>query len=789
MSLYNEYLPTENAQSIQDVYRQLQSPISIGNVNGCSMSDREGRGQGTPPFPRSNIPHLLQQNVSRQQPSSYIAPNSNNMPRQGLQYQNLAQNEQVTPVQNAHGYQQSMPMGISMQNQNLQRNPYASLSNLSYGQQFLPQGQRSGSQTPQPQQLQHMYPAAGYPQLRRASSVQPSPVSGYVNNAPDYGYGRSPQLVQTSPESNYPQQPPKRRLREGESPPAKRVRASHQASHLPTNAGPQAMSHHGHPVQYGQAGTIQQQRMQPSQYRPSPILKKDLINTTAPRRTGVNPQDYPDFLAAELYAPPSNAMQTSQIPARASPRLQRPQPRATQSPKRPVAPPIDISMTSVDLERVKMLKSGFLKTPNQQKKPQTVRREAAAVMHQSNRFRQKSQSITSAVPSPTPSAGSLVQQPTQRSESVAFTGTVPRSAPQLHQKQVYGGVPVSRTKAQHQRAPTLAPQTPSPQSSIASQALRQPHVPNLAYHQPRPPVQHKTPTPESPIANQTLRRPNFPHPTQQRKPPAPSFIPQRQRQPLRPVLAPASRNRPSSQAQVNGQAAPGAGRGRLPSPPAVLNSGIKEWATYRVDENGTRYPKSKPPPQGTYYTPTNSGFSLEARDYSDPRDFHAPTETDRMHVWTALGPTRDSYFKITGIKLDRRDLRCLSIGYHAAWDEIKRNVISWAFENYGPDDAPETKSGTSRHGIGTIQMKWVPDRELHGYSRVDVQMAGMKVTGSSGIEAARRAQEAKKFFKDGLMVFDVEKKLFKLKRWYGMIDGYVYSPNWTVSQVLLQCDH
>lgn len=166
-----------------------------------------------------------------------------------------------------------------------------------------------------------------------------------------------------------------------------------------------------------------------------------------------------------------------------------------------------------------------------------------------------------------------------------------------------------------------------------------------------------------------------------------------------------------------------------------------EWWTYRVDKdhNAPRLLKSDPPPFSTYKVSDGIGKT----DYSDPRDFYTTTSAEEDIIWRALGPTRDQYEELTRKKLYRDELgQRLNMGYNAAWDGIKQMICDWIFETQKPD-----------------------------------QCGDCEVIGTDGREH---------YFLKWDLVYDFEKKLFKLERWYGLIEDWVYASNLQVRSSLKQ---
>ncbi|KAK5073648.1 hypothetical protein LTR64_007215 [Lithohypha guttulata] len=172
---------------------------------------------------------------------------------------------------------------------------------------------------------------------------------------------------------------------------------------------------------------------------------------------------------------------------------------------------------------------------------------------------------------------------------------------------------------------------------------------------------------------------------------------------------------------------------------------VEEWSTYRISKYryAPRLLKTDPPPQGTYQPNLGRGET----DYSDPRDFAAPTEEEQDWVWKALKPTRDRYTKYTEVDLYREDLRMLAEGYNAAWDEIRRMFQDWLFFKYSPD---------------------------------------IKRTGNVQQDIAREVGQEKWFLNGELTLSSVryEEALFKLMRWFGLVEDYVYAPNWPFKEDL-----
>lgn len=179
------------------------------------------------------------------------------------------------------------------------------------------------------------------------------------------------------------------------------------------------------------------------------------------------------------------------------------------------------------------------------------------------------------------------------------------------------------------------------------------------------------------------------------------------------------------------------------------------WVTYRIDKKGTRVPKTTPPPQGTYKVCEGIGRT----DYSDPRDLFAPTQKEQRDVWNALQPSRHAFHDHTQINLEINDMRCLDMGYHASWNEIKRKLTQWIFENFSPD-----RMGSDRY---TVPARYLSS-EVGGYVAEGVQV----------IERKQHNPSNTKHFVNGELVVDVDGLLPKLERWYGLIEDFQYSPSW-----------
>lgn len=158
-----------------------------------------------------------------------------------------------------------------------------------------------------------------------------------------------------------------------------------------------------------------------------------------------------------------------------------------------------------------------------------------------------------------------------------------------------------------------------------------------------------------------------------------------------------------------------------------------EWSTYRIDKDfdAPRHLKTDPPPFETYKKNDGQGVT----DYSDPRDFFTQTVAEEDIVWHALGPTRDQYGTMTGRRLYKDKLgQRLSMGYNAAWDGMKQLVRDWIFE-------------TQEKNIDDNGDFQVPNTTSDWY------------------------------FRNWELAYDFDEKLFKLNRWYGLIEDWIYAPN------------
>lgn len=179
------------------------------------------------------------------------------------------------------------------------------------------------------------------------------------------------------------------------------------------------------------------------------------------------------------------------------------------------------------------------------------------------------------------------------------------------------------------------------------------------------------------------------------------------------------------------------------------------WTKYRVDREGTRISRNLAPPQGTYKESEGIGNT----DYSDPRDFLAPTEKEQHDVWNALEPTRKSFHELTQITLNIGGMRCLGQGYNASWSEIKRKLAQWIFENFSPDQT----------GLG---------RRVMPFQNLNSQVEGYATQGTRCCEKQAFNPRNIEYFRGGELAVDVDKLLFKLDKWYGLIEDYEFSPTW-----------
>jgi len=199
---------------------------------------------------------------------------------------------------------------------------------------------------------------------------------------------------------------------------------------------------------------------------------------------------------------------------------------------------------------------------------------------------------------------------------------------------------------------------------------------------------------------------------------------------------------------------------------SVIMQPLPEWASYRVDRKGTRLPKTVPPPQGTYKI--NEG--LGKTDYSDPRDFYAPTVIEQQMVWQALRPTRESYYVLTTAALKMEEMRCLSLGYNASWDEIRRKFVNWCFLEHGPDSLDMSERG----GEGQANQVWVPSA-IPGYSEISTDVPRRRSRNNGNLNNGKHSQI---LFRNGELAVDPHKHLPKLRRWYGLIEDFYFSPSW-----------
>ena len=193
--------------------------------------------------------------------------------------------------------------------------------------------------------------------------------------------------------------------------------------------------------------------------------------------------------------------------------------------------------------------------------------------------------------------------------------------------------------------------------------------------------------------------------------------------------------------------------------------GSDHWLLYTIDDRGTKRIKTKPPPQGTY----KASDGLGRIDYSDPRDFLAESKVDQYHVWTALGPTRQRYFNITGVNFEQEDMLDLEMGYNAAWAEVKRKLTAWIFAGHDPDHPKQYTSVVAE----SIEDYIEPSQELGGYGTIGTRVARQDV------QAANYNPRRLKFFNDkNELIFNFEEHLLKLGRWYGLVKDYQWAPNW-----------
>lgn len=186
----------------------------------------------------------------------------------------------------------------------------------------------------------------------------------------------------------------------------------------------------------------------------------------------------------------------------------------------------------------------------------------------------------------------------------------------------------------------------------------------------------------------------------------------------------------------------------------------QEWTTYRIDNRGTRLPKTEAPPRGTYKISEGIGKT----DYSDPREFFAPTIREQKHVWNALRATRAALYELTNIQLKPNDMKTLYMGYNAAWNEIKRKFTGWIFENFSPDRS------VSHHV--TVPVQRLSD-EIREYAAEGVQVVVNRPHNPKNIQ----------YFVKGELVVNVSDLLPRLERWYGLIEDYRFSPTWTYERL------
>jgi len=198
---------------------------------------------------------------------------------------------------------------------------------------------------------------------------------------------------------------------------------------------------------------------------------------------------------------------------------------------------------------------------------------------------------------------------------------------------------------------------------------------------------------------------------------------------------------------------------------SIVTDLLPEWASYRIDRNGTRLPKTAPPPQGTYKASDGIGKT----DYSDPRDFYAPTPVEQQLVWQALKPTRESYHVLTTTILRIEEMRCLSFGYNASWDEIRRKFVNWCFLEHGPDSLDMSDHDAE----GRVVQVWGPS-VIPGYSQISTDTR-REPTQNDRVLGGKHSIY---LFRNGQLAIDSHQHLPKLHRWYGLIEDFYFSPSW-----------
>lgn len=190
---------------------------------------------------------------------------------------------------------------------------------------------------------------------------------------------------------------------------------------------------------------------------------------------------------------------------------------------------------------------------------------------------------------------------------------------------------------------------------------------------------------------------------------------------------------------------------------------VEEPVTYRSDIEETRLCGTDLTTQEAPKISTN----LSQPHYPDPREFCAVTWKEQDHVWAALAPTRNSFCEMTGIHLQHEDMRCLSMGYNAAWDEIKRKLLTWVFEEFSPDISEESRFRVLIRDVAE------QSHELPGYARIGREVIGLASSSNN--------EKQNTFFKDGELTLKVEQVLFKLDKWFGLMGDFRNTPNWPVS--------
>ena len=102
---------------------------------------------------------------------------------------------------------------------------------------------------------------------------------------------------------------------------------------------------------------------------------------------------------------------------------------------------------------------------------------------------------------------------------------------------------------------------------------------------------------------------------------------------------------------------------------------------------------------------------------------------------------------ITGTQLGVEEMRCLELGYHAAWDEVRRKFVRWCFLEHGPEKIRASRVDDCR------VVKVREPSAIPGYCRVGTG-ARRKRSSGNGDDSSDNNPMNLVFFKNGHLAVD-----------------------------------